>query len=154
MSSDGKSEYTAKVAAHVAGALDQGEVVVAATPGAPSGSMRAIAYGRGRRLLVASEHDLAAFGVPYNRQYVIALSDRRFLWFRTTLTGRPKGIVATIMRGDVDELLLGEGRVLGQRFGELHFTRRDGSRCGFEVARIHVGQAEALVAAFHGVSAT
>src|SRR5829696_7193809 len=101
-------EYTERVATVVAGALEPGERVIAASPGAPRGSMRAIAYGKGRSdrgaraALDAGRSELRAFGVPWAKQYVVVLSDRRLLWFRTSMFGRPKSVVASMVRGDVE----------------------------------------------------
>jgi hypothetical protein len=81
------------------------------------------------------------------------LTDRRCCWFRTSLTGRPKALAGAVHRGDVDTLELGANRVLGQRYGELHFAHRDGRRCRFEVARVHLGRAEDLVDHFTGRAA-
>jgi hypothetical protein len=144
-------EYTAKVAAHVAGMLEPGEVVLAAVAAAPRGAMRAIAYGHARRNLAAGRAEVAAFGVRPAPQYVLALTDRRFVWFRTTFTGRPKALVSAVHRGDVERLELGVGRVLGQRYTELRMTQRDGRRCTFEVARLHGGDADTVAAIFHGL---
>jgi hypothetical protein len=149
---DEHDEYTGKVAAHVGAALEPGEQVVAAAPGAPRGSMRALAYGNGRLArdaVTAGRTELAGFGVPYARQFVVVLTDRRVCWFRTTFTGRPKALVAALARGEVDDLVLGEGRVLGQRFGELRMVLRDGRRCTLEVARPFVARADDLVTSFH-----
>jgi len=144
-------EYTAKVAAHVAGMLEPGEVVLAAVAAAPRGAMRALAYGNARRNLAAGRAEVAAFGVRPAAQYVLALTDRRFVWFRTTFTGRPRALVGTVHRGEVDRLELGVGRVLGQRYTELRVSCRDGRRCLFEVARLHGADADAIVATFHGL---
>jgi hypothetical protein len=141
-------EYTTKVAAVVAKMLEPGEVVLAAVAAAPRGAMRAIAYGHARRHLAEGRAEARAFGVPAAAQYVLALTDRRFVWFRTSLTGRPKAQVGALARGDVGGVELGTARVLGQRYTELRFVRGDGRRCTFEVARLHAGAAEALVAAF------
>jgi hypothetical protein len=146
-------EYTAKVAAHIAAALEPGERVLAAAPLAPRGSMRSIAYGNARRHLAPGRAELRNFGVAYARQFVVALTDRRVLWFRTSLTGRPKTLVTAMHRGDIDDLVLGSGRVLGQRFGQLRFTHRDARRCSLEVARAHAALANEMVACFHGVTA-
>jgi hypothetical protein len=139
-------EYTAKVAAHVAGMLEPGELVLAAVSAAPRGAMRALAYGHARRNLAAGRAEVAAFGVQPAAQYVLALTDRRYVWFRTSVMGRPKALVSGLDRGDVDRVELGVGRVLAQRYTELRFVRRDGRRCGFEVARLHAADADAFVA--------
>jgi hypothetical protein len=161
-------EYTAKVAAHVQRALEPCEAVLAASPGAPRGAMRSLAYGNGPRgagrgtlsrprdasaELDEGRVELTGFGVPYAPQYVVVLTDRRFCWFRTSFTGRPKSLVAAMPRGDVETLLLGEGRVLGQRFAQLRFVATDGRRCTFEVPSRHAGHAERLVERFVGFAA-
>ena len=148
--------YTERVAAALAGALVPGEQVIEATPGAPRGSMQALAFGGGRggkALLRTGMAECDAFGVPAQRQFVVVLTDRRFLFARTTLLGRPKTVVADVPRGDVAELRLGQGRALGQRYGELRFVRTDGRPCTFEVAGQYVGHAYDVVSAFNGVPA-
>jgi len=150
-------EYTDKVAARLARALETGEHALAATPGAPRGAMRSIAFGDGPRSRRShtgeGRAELEAFGVPYAPQFVVVLTDRRLLWARTTMTGRARAVIAAIARGDIDDIGLGEGRVLGQHYGELRFTHRDGRRCTLEVARPYVPRASELVACFHGVAA-
>jgi hypothetical protein len=158
--------YTAKVAAVVAGALETGEHLVVATPAAPRGTMKSIAYGNGpgrtahsRRVrtnpaLSAGVAELDTIGVAYAPQYVLALTDRRLLWFRTTFTGRPKGLVGALHRGEVEDLRLGEAAVVGQRYGVVRVTLRDGRRARFEVARVHARRAARFVDTFHDDAAT
>jgi hypothetical protein len=152
-------EYTAKVAAAVAGALEPGETVVAATPAAPHGAMRAIAHGDGVRRprvnphLAAGLGEVDQFGVAFAAQYVIVLTDRRVVWFRTTFTGRPKAPVGALARGELDAVVVGDGRVLGQRYTEVRIRLRDGRQATFEVARVHGGRAEEFVAACNGAAA-
>jgi hypothetical protein len=148
--------YTERVAGALAGTLVPGEQVVEATPGAPRGSMRALAFGGGRggkAELRAGRAELDVFGVGPQRQYVVVLTDRRFLFARTSVLGRPKAVVADVPRGEIAELRLGQGRALGQRYGELRFRRTDGRQCTLEVAGQYVGHAYDVVSAFNGVTA-
>jgi hypothetical protein len=143
----GATDYTAKVAACVGRLLEPGEAIVAAAPAGPRGTMRAMT-GDKREYRGTGRAELRGLGVADGRQFVVALTDRRFVWFRTTFTGRPKALAGALARGDVDALTLGEGRALGQRYAELRFVLRDGRRARFEVARLHTGLARALVDAF------
>jgi hypothetical protein len=143
-------EYTERVAAQVVGLLEPGEPVLAATSCAPRGAMRGIARGDGRRQTARGRAEAAAFGVEPAPQYVLALTDRRLVWFGTSLLGRPKAVAGAVPRGEVTSVELGTGRALGQHYTEVRLVARNGRRCTFEVARLHAGDAEALVASFVG----
>src|SRR5690242_1257122 len=104
-------DYTEKVAASVASSLQPCERVVAATPAAPRGTMQSMARGDGprpgphahpNRYLAAGHAQLDAIGVPFAPQYVLVCTNLRFVWFRTSMLGRPKGFAGSIPRGDVD----------------------------------------------------
>ncbi|MCU1430461.1 MAG: hypothetical protein JWL83_4461 [Actinomycetia bacterium] len=156
--------YSAKIEAHVAGALDAGERVLAATPAAPKGAMQSMVRAdgptglsfpgclwgarSGSRHLAPGRDELTLLGVPYAPQFVLALTDRRFLWCSTTVTGRPKKVLATLPRGVVDALVLSGAQLLGTRFGLLRFDLRDGRCATFEVAPVHLGRAREFAAAF------
>jgi hypothetical protein len=146
-------ELPARSAATIARVLDDGEAVVAATPGAPRGAMRALAHGDGPRrptrnpVLTAGYGQLQSLGIPYAAQYVIVLTDRRVLWFRTTFTGRPKALVAAMHRGELDDGRVTAARALGQAYAQLTLRVRDGREVTFDVARVHVEHAQEFAAA-------
>jgi hypothetical protein len=121
--------------------------------------MRAIAHGDGLRRPKVNAHlaaglgEVDQFGVAFAPQYVIVLTDRRIVWFRTTFTGRPKAAVGALSRGDLDAVAVADGRVLGRHYPEVRIRLRDGRRATFEVGRVHAAKAEAFVAACNGAAA-
>jgi hypothetical protein len=154
-------DFTTKIQTHIATALEPGEEVLAAASAGPKGTMQAMAHGDGgmrrRRIgsprLAAGRAELEIFGVAAALQYVVVLTDRRFVFFRTTMFGRPKKLAGALDRGEIDSLTLGGAIALGQRYGELRFVRRDGRRATLEVARVQLPRAAALVARFTGAAA-
>jgi hypothetical protein len=161
--------YTAKIEAFVAPAFEPTETIVAATPAAPRGSMDSMIHGNGptgmsipgalwgaRSVtpgLTQARDELALIGVPYAPQYVLVLTDRRFLWCNTRMTGKPRQLIATAPRGAVETVSLLAGQVLVNRFGILRFGFVDGRWGNFEVARAHLARAQQFVAAFRRVEA-
>jgi hypothetical protein len=154
-------DHTAKITAHIAASLEPGEVVLGAASAAPTGTMRAMAHGdgglRGRRIsspyLENGRAQFEIFGIDFALQYVVVLTDRRFLFFRTNMFGRPKGLAGAVTRGEIDRVALGSGIALGQRFGAFRVTRTDGRAVTFEVARLHLPRATDLVERFGAAAA-
>ncbi|MCB0975197.1 MAG: hypothetical protein KDB86_11660 [Actinobacteria bacterium] len=139
-------DFTKKIHKHCKDDLEPGEQVVASTFGQPPGAIRQqVARGFGGAVGVLASNALASnrdsdddnpgdgimLNIPAGKA-VLGLSDRRLLVFgHSSLSGRPKGLNASIPLDQITSL----DAEMGKATGTLVITFVDGTTTSFDVAK-------------------
>lgn len=156
-----------KTAALVGADLEPGETLLAAVKASPAGQAHqqilgmagmsqlgvagAVAGDRlGERWSEAGQAARADAGIDTGQamQVLVGLTDRRLLmWKVGGLRGRPKELMGSLSRGDIDRLELGTTSLFGISQPEIVVHTTAAASFGLAVAKINRSDAEQLVAA-------
>ncbi|MEM1331991.1 MAG: hypothetical protein AAGG08_00910 [Actinomycetota bacterium] len=142
-------DFTKKIHKHCADDLEPGEQVLASTFGQPPGAIRRqVAFGAiggavgavaaeviaNKRVTEADERagdDGIALDIPAGKA-VLALSAQRLLVFgHSALSGRPKGLNASVPLDQVRSIALDQGKLAGS----MVITFADGTAIDFDIVK-------------------
>jgi hypothetical protein len=115
---------------------------VAAAPAAVLGSRVGAPTGEAGR----AERVDAGIDVGHANQILLVVTERRIALFELSAFGRPKDLTASIDRGRIGAVYMGETSLLGQKMAEIQIVLDSGHEVGFGVAKIHRRYGDEVVA--------